>query len=762
MQKPESCKQCPFCSRTYVPAVGSILSPIAIIGEAPGAQEEIERLPFVGGAGKILNMLTSGAGISREACYVTNVLKCRPDGNDIRSAGQALYHCSRLFAEELKTLGSRVLVPLGNTAVQALGLPHNIGKIRGSVLIQNNRKIIPTWHPAYIMRQFHEFVTAQYDWRKIRRHIETTAVLVESREDFSINPTLAQLEEFIWRLELQQSRQGQMALGIDIETFFVDNPMQTPLKMIGFSISDERVMVVPFIKQDGSQYWGSVAEAARAMQLVARILENPRFTKVFHHSLFDCLILMNIGLKIVGPIFDTLIAHLLIYFPVAHTLAYVVSVYADYPAWKLYKGNSDTQYRIYNARDCAVLQMILEPIKTDLQDNNLDNLFMNLMDVILPTCQMVLNGLYVSPDEQENARRSLDDDLNDYKQSLCELSGEKDFNPRSIQQVATILFDKFKMVTKTRKKQSDRSTSIDVLNKLAVKYPENEFLKELLNYKKMQKLFSTYSDPPILSDKRVHSLFSLNSSSGEYKMSNPVHVKKMYCPKEGWRFLSVSLSEADLSVFSVLTQDEIWIDAFKTGKNIDVVNGETLLGKHVKEYQTFIAGLVSGLMYGSDGLEFERFAPKELIREFPIGRIISSFRSAHPGTFLYRDKVEQSIRLTRKVTNPFGRTQFFVNTPSKSDIKDGYEYPIRSSVSDILHVKTGIFSKELDLSLDKWVMQDDGVNFFEVREDRVEDVARVLKTVMEIPVCAPNGMVFYLRPVLGVGNNLAEMEDYCL
>ena len=149
-----------------VPGLGPSNANIIIIGEAPGAEEERARRPFIGLSGRELDRSLGAAQIVRGACYITNVIKERPPSNDvskyIRQTGKGVWMSEEYKAfeaylyEELNKLDANVIVPVGNISLWATTRNWGITKYRGSILHGvpelNGRKVIPTIHPAGALR----------------------------------------------------------------------------------------------------------------------------------------------------------------------------------------------------------------------------------------------------------------------------------------------------------------------------------------------------------------------------------------------------------------------------------------------------------------------------------------------------------------------------------------------------------------------------------------------------------------------------------
>ncbi len=155
-QEVASCTRCGLAAtRTQtVFARGNPEAKLCFVGEAPGADEDAQGLPFVGRAGQLLDRMISAMGLSPEGdVYVCNILKCRPPGNR-RPEPDEIATCIPYLHEQLALMRPRVIVALGNTAVLAL-LDTKLGitKLRGQwKLYRGHTLVMPTYHPSYLLR----------------------------------------------------------------------------------------------------------------------------------------------------------------------------------------------------------------------------------------------------------------------------------------------------------------------------------------------------------------------------------------------------------------------------------------------------------------------------------------------------------------------------------------------------------------------------------------------------------------------------------
>jgi DNA polymerase len=138
--------------------VGNIDSPLMFVGEAPGADEDAQGEPFVGKAGQLLTKIIQTMGFSRQSVYIGNILKCRPDTPG-QSAGnrkptpEEMQTCIPYLHEQIDLIQPKVIVALGATAVEGLlGKTEGITKLRGHWRTYRNIPLMPTYHPAYLLR----------------------------------------------------------------------------------------------------------------------------------------------------------------------------------------------------------------------------------------------------------------------------------------------------------------------------------------------------------------------------------------------------------------------------------------------------------------------------------------------------------------------------------------------------------------------------------------------------------------------------------
>lgn len=149
-----NCKKCKLYTnrQNIVFGQGNKNANIMFIGEGPGADEDMQGLPFVGKAGKLMNMAFEGIGINREDVYIANIVKCRPPNNRVPESDEAQV-CLNYLRNQVILVKPKIIVLLGSTALKnILGNDNSITACRGKWIEKKGIYYMPTWHPAALLR----------------------------------------------------------------------------------------------------------------------------------------------------------------------------------------------------------------------------------------------------------------------------------------------------------------------------------------------------------------------------------------------------------------------------------------------------------------------------------------------------------------------------------------------------------------------------------------------------------------------------------
>lgn len=323
------------------------MTKIVLVGEAWGKDEEEARMPFVGASGRVLNFMLRQVGIKREECFVTNVFNLRPQPNNdvanlcgtkaegipglpplIRGKFVRAEYAGELerLHREIATERPNVVVAFGATAAWALCRTTGIRSIRGApALSTTGFKVIPTYHPAAVIRDWSLQPIVLSDLHKARQESEFPEIRRPRREIW-IEPNLNDLDEFYNR-----HLEPAASFACDIET------ERGQITCIGFSPSPAVALVIPFVDptQSDGNYWRTKEEEMKAWRWVRWTLSLPKRV-VGQNFVYDMNYLWRAyGIPVPSASEDTMLLHHALQPEMEKGLGFLGSVYTNESSWKI-------------------------------------------------------------------------------------------------------------------------------------------------------------------------------------------------------------------------------------------------------------------------------------------------------------------------------------------------------------------------------------------------------------------------------------------
>lgn len=353
------------------------MKPLVLVGEAWGENEVKTQTPFCGAAGvELLRMLIEAGIIEwtetdadylrrfwREGkphyldaiwqlhpeVYRTNVFNRHPPRNNIEAfcGGKAQgirgypalvksKYVRQEFIPELERLADEIIeiepnliVCLGNTALWALAGTTGISKLRGTTRLSTHTasgfKLLPTYHPSGVLRQYELRPVTVVDLQKAAREAAFPEIRRPNREIW-IEPSYADIQTFIDTHVLHSP-----LLSVDIETAGVQ------VTCVGLSPRPDLALVVPFVARGrkGGSYWPDTRSEALVWNALRRVLEDRKIKKVFQNGLYDIAFLWrSVGIAVRGAEHDTMLCHHALQPESLKSLGFLGSVYSNEGAWK--------------------------------------------------------------------------------------------------------------------------------------------------------------------------------------------------------------------------------------------------------------------------------------------------------------------------------------------------------------------------------------------------------------------------------------------
>ncbi len=164
------CKKCELSKTRTQPVFGegNVNARLMFVGEAPGRDEDLKGKPFVGRAGRLLSELLTDIGIKRDDVYIANCLKCRPPNNRDPSSKE-LESCFTYLKNQIATIQPKVIATLGRySTYQLTNEKGTLGSLRGKVFVFGDIKVVPLYHPAYLLRNPNAIDIFTSDLKKIK------------------------------------------------------------------------------------------------------------------------------------------------------------------------------------------------------------------------------------------------------------------------------------------------------------------------------------------------------------------------------------------------------------------------------------------------------------------------------------------------------------------------------------------------------------------------------------------------------------------
>ena len=462
-------------------------------------------------------------------------------------------------------------------------------------------------------------------------------------------------------------------------------------------------------------------EALKFVNIFKPLYENPQIMKVGQNIKYDYEVLMNYGVEIQGKMFDTMIAHYLIQPELYHNMDYLAEVYLHYqtvhiedligPKGKNQKSMRDlspSEVYEYAAEDADITLRLKNVLEPKLKELNLEELFWNVEMPLVPVlAHMEMNGVCIDTNTLKETSVNLTNRLTEIERHIYELAGES-FNIASPRQVGEILFGKMKIVDKPKKtKTGQYVTSEEVLQQLRSKSP---IIDEILNYRGLKKLLSTYVDslPKLINPRtgRIHASFNQAiTSTGRLSSSDPNlqnipvrdddgrEIRRCFIPEPGCLFFSADYSQIELRIMAHLSEDPNMTEAFREGNDIHAATAAKIWHEDIsqvtdtqrKKAKTANFGIIYGIT--TFGL-----AQRMNIENKEAKQIIEDYFHTFPGVKAYMEKSKEIVRQKGYAETLFHRRRYLPDINSHNGTVRGFaernaiNAPIQGSEADIIKV----------------------------------------------------------------------------
>ncbi len=514
------------------------------------------------------------------------------------------------------------------------------------------------------------------------------------------------------QLELCRTLAAQEAFAFDTETDGLD-ALTAGLVGMSFAIKEREAWYVP-VPADKEQ-------ATVIVERFAPVLRHPKILKIGQNIKFDILVLRKYGIKVAGPLFDTMLAHYLLNPELRHNMDYLAETYLHYkpiPIEELIgpKGKKQGSMRNvpletikeYAAEDADITLRLKHFFEPNLKTHaGAEKLFYEMeMPLIYVLAEMEASGVKLDTDALKQSSDVLSQQLLQLEEEIYGLAGQE-FNINSPGQVGSILFEKLKLNDKARKtKSGSYSTSEEILEKLRPKHP---IIGKLLEYRGLKKLLSTYIDalPALIHPEtgKIHTSFNQAvTATGRLSSTNPNlqnipvrdalgrEIRKAFiADNDDCIFFSADYSQIELRIMAHLSGDKHMIEAFCSGADIHAATASKIYDLPIEEVTDDMRRKAKtanfGIIYG---ISTFGLAERLNIPRSEAKALIEGYFQTYPQIRTY---MEECIRVAKEkgyVETLFKRKRFLPDINSHNAVVRGYaernaiNAPIQGSAADII------------------------------------------------------------------------------
>lgn len=535
---------------------------------------------------------------------------------------------------------------------------------------------------------------------------------------------------------------------------------------------DAEIVGLSFAVEEHKAFYVPVPEdrvgAQRIVDIFRPLLEDPAILKIGQNIKYDYEVLSRYGVKLKGPMFDTMIAHYLIQPELHHNMDYMAETLLGYKTIHIdeligQRGKQQLSMRDippaevceYAAEDADITLQLYNVLLPKLKERNAEELFTKIETPLVPVlAEMELAGVRIDTDELAKTSEELTQRLQNIERNIYSLAG-KEFNIASPRQVGEVLFDTLHIVEKPKKtKTGQYVTSEEVLQQLHAKHP---IVGEILAHRGLKKLLGTYVDalPKLINSRTGHIHTSFNqavTSTGRLSSSEPnlqnipvrgddgKEIRRCFIPEEGCLLFSADYSQIELRVMAHLSGDENMINAFREGHDIHAATAAKIyhigMDEVSRDQRTRAKRANFGIIYG---ITVFGLAERLDISRAEATQLIDGYFASFPKVSEYMEACKQMARSRGYAETMFGRRRYLPDISSRNATvrnfaeRNAINAPIQGTAADIIKIAMSrIFERFKAAGLrSKMILQVHDELVFSVLPEEKESVQQIVIAEMQ-------------------------------
>lgn len=748
------CDGCSLKGCTQVLGSGDLsTAKVAIVGEAPGREEEKAKVPFIGQAGQLLRKT-----LAVDDCYITNVLRCRPPSNRTPTK-QEVKRCMRYLKNELAGFDG-LIVCLGATATAALAGKGGIHNNRGYGFYKNGQRFFVTYHPAFILRD-----NGKHDYEKLfRKDLKKVQNFVDfqSKMLYNIIEDEKALHSFISAVKQRSGENFKMTF--DVETNVLHkHSSDTKVLSAAFSFGAKKNenWLLP-LEHSESPFKGQTSEIMRKL---APFFKSKKIKLAGHGGKYDIQVLNQCyGITTLNYFFDTMIAHFLLEGKAhPHGLKSLAWKYTNYGGYDVDRNEIGKlplkELGEYNMMDAFVTRKLMRTFWKQLTENQLGLLTKTLCPSEGAVAEIEGVGMLID----EETRQSME---TDYIEQLSETETKMHNYPEVVEmeadRKAIVNFNSQDQLrelfirldahpTRKTKKRRDVSTDKKAIEEIKSKHP---VFQDLLDFRTKEKILSTYLLPYKKLGSRVHGDYSsITAATGRLACSKPnlqnipYLVRPVFIAGLGW-LLEADYSQLELRVLAMYSMDEALVSNFLKGFDVHentragIFGDNSKLSKLEQTKQRVAAKTVNfGIAYGvtPKGLRENLAEVSVNVSQKRAGEMIDIFYQTYPKVSEWQEEVWNQVKAQGYYETFFGRTRKFnlSRASNKTQLakirREAINTPIQGTASDLVRTATGTLWKQMrrEKMKARMIAHVHDMILFDVPNEELEHLVRTAPLVME-------------------------------
>ena len=582
--------------------------------------------------------------------------------------------------------------------------------------------------------------------------------------------------------KLIQKLNQHKAFAWDTETTDT-NPNIAEVIGMTFSVKTGEAQYVPVPEEE--------SQRRELIQAFRQILSKKDRTLVGQNIKYDILVLKWRGVEVEGPLFDTMIAHYLLAPEQRHNLNYLSEAYLKYspvPIEQLIGKKGKNQLSMkdvpldvlaeYAAEDADLTWQLYQILEKQLQEEGLYELYQKMeAPLIYALAEMEYNGITLDAGFLKQYGEELKSKLQQIEEKIFQLAGTS-FNINSPRQIGEILFEQLKIPYRWSKtKTGQYSTNEEKLSELAHHHP---VVQEILNYRSLSKLISTYVEalPRMINPRtgRIHSSFNQAlTATGRLSSNNPnlqnipiktpegARVREAFIPRsEEYLILSADYSQIELRLIASISGEEAMLEAFRQNLDIHRATAARVFGvpyEEVTREQRNKAKTVNfSIIYGAGATNLSRQLG---ISRKEAAELIQSYFEQYPGLKAYMQQTIAQAREKGYVTTLMGRRRYLRDINSRNGVmrshaeRNAINTPIQGSAADLIKIAMVNIHQLLKKGKyrSKMILQVHDELLFDLHKEEKETLMPLIEEKMRTAL--PNLKVPILVD-MGVGKNWLE------